>query len=91
MKGMMQKRVALLIVVFLFFLALIPAFYPAEDEVPLKDSPVYSVYGHLYTAFNTAYNFDCHLGWTRSSSALDTSCDLPSVLPSSTETRAPPT
>jgi len=86
----MQKRIALLFVVVLFFLALIPAFYSVEDEILSKGSSAFSAYSQLYTAFNIAYDFDCHLGWTRSYSTLDTSWHLPSVLHSSTETRAPP-
>jgi hypothetical protein len=90
MKGMMQKRIALLVVVVLFFLALIPAFYPVEDEVLSKGSSAYSAYSQLYTAFNITCGFDCHLGWTRNFSTLDASWYLPSVHHSSTETRAPP-
>ena len=90
MKGMTQKRIALLIVAILFFLALVPAFYPVEDEVSSKGSFAYSVYSQLFTAFNITYDFDCHLGWTRNFSTLDASWFLPSVLHSSSETRAPP-
>jgi hypothetical protein len=90
MRGTMQKRIALLVVAILFFLALIPAFYPVEDEVLSKGSSVYSAYNQLFTAFNSACEFDCHLGWTRNSSILGASWYLPSVLHSSTETRAPP-
>jgi len=90
MKGKMQKRIALLIVAILFFLALIPAFYPVEDEALSKGTSVYSAYSQLYTAFNIACDFDCRIGWTRNFSTLDASWHLPSVLHSSTETRAPP-
>jgi hypothetical protein len=90
MKGMMQKRIALLIVGILFALALIPAFYPVEDDALLKDSTVCRAYGQIYTAVTDAFNFDCILGWTRNSSTLKTSWNLPNVLPSSAETRAPP-
>ena len=90
MKGLMQKRIALLFVAVIFFLALIPALYPAEDEGCLKDSPAYRAYSQLYTAFNIACEFDWHFGWTRNSSMLGASWYLPSVLHSSTGTRAPP-
>jgi hypothetical protein len=90
MNGSMQKRIALLFVGLILFLAFIPAFYPVEDEGLLKDSPVYRAYSQLYTAFNIAYDFDYHLGWTRTSATPDVSWYLPTVLYSSTETRAPP-
>jgi len=90
MKGTMQKRIALLFVALLLFLTIFPVFYPVEDEGLLKDSPAYRAYSHLAIALNIAYDFDCHLGWTRNSSTLDTLWYLPSVFYSSTETRAPP-
>jgi len=90
MKGTMQKRIALLFVALLLFLTIFPVFYPVEDEGLLKDSAAYRAYSHLATALNIAYDFDCHLGWTRNSSTLDTLWSLPSFFYSSTETRAPP-
>ena len=90
MKGTIQKRIALLIVAVLFLLALIPAFYPVEDEVLSKGAAVYRAYGQPYIALNTAYDFDRHLGWTRIASTLDTLLNLPSVHHESIETRAPP-
>jgi len=90
MKGSMQKTIALLSVAVILFIALMPAFYPVEDEGLLKDSLVYRAYSQLSTAFNIAYGFDCHLGWTRNFSTLDTSWYLPNVFHTSTETRAPP-
>jgi hypothetical protein len=90
MKGLMQKRIALLFVAILFVLALIPAFYPVEDDALPKDSAVYRAYGQVYTAVTDAFHFDCNLSWTRNSSTLDTSWNLPNVLPSSAEPRAPP-
>ncbi len=86
----MQKRIALLVIVILLFLALIPAFYPVEDEVLAKDSLVYRAYGQLFTIFGTAYHFDCNLGWTRTFSTLIALWILPNVLSSTAETRAPP-
>jgi ABC-type uncharacterized transport system permease subunit len=90
MRGMMQKRIAFLFVVVLLFVALVPAFYPFEDEALLKDTPAYRAYSQLYTAFNIAFDFDCHVGWTRNSSTFGAVWYVPSVFHSSTETRAPP-
>ena len=90
MKGMMQKRIALLFVAILFILAIIPAFYPVEDESLSKDSPAYRAYGQLSAAFTIAHDFDGKPGWTRIASKLDTSLTLPSILPSTAESRAPP-
>lgn len=89
-KGMMQKRVALFVVGLLLLLALIPTFCPVEDECLLKDSSAHRAYDQLSAAFNTAYDFDCNIGWTRTSSTFVISWYLPSVLHSSAETRAPP-
>jgi len=90
MKESVQKTIALLFVAIILFLALMPAFYPVEDEGLLKDTSVYRAYSQLFTAFNIAYGLDCHLGWTRIFSTLDTSWHLPNVFHASSETRAPP-
>ncbi len=90
MKGMMQKRIAFLFVVVLLFVALVPAFCPFEDDALLKDTPAGRAYSQLFTALNIAYDFDCHIDWTRNSSTLDAVWYVPSVFHSSTETRAPP-
>jgi hypothetical protein len=90
MHKMMQKRIALLFVLVFLFLALIPAFYPVEDEVLAKDSLVCRVYTQLFALVDTAYNFDSNLGWTKTSSMLITLWILPNVLSSTAETRAPP-
>ncbi len=90
MKRTPQKKIALLFVVLLFFLALVPAFYPVEDECLLKDSSVSRAYSHLYAALNIPYGFDCHLGWIRRPLAINASWSLPNVFYLSTETRAPP-
>jgi hypothetical protein len=90
MHGKMQKRIALLFVVVLLLLALVPAFYPLEDEGLAKDSVVYSVYGQLFAVLDTAYNFDCNLGWTRIFSTRINEWVLPHILSSTAETRAPP-
>ncbi len=38
MKGITQKRIALLFVAMLFVLAVAPAFYPIEDDAGREDS-----------------------------------------------------
>ncbi len=90
MSKIMQKRIALLFVTILFIVAIIPAFYPVEDETLPKDSPIYRAYDQLYTSFNSADDFNCNVGWIRTSSKLDISWTLPNVLLSTAETRAPP-
>ncbi len=90
MKRMMQKRIAFLFVAVLLFVALVPALFPLEDETLLKDTSVYRAYSQLYTAYNTAYDFDSHIGWTRISSTLDAVWHFPNVVHSSIVTRAPP-
>ena len=90
MKGMPQKKIALLFVALLLFLALVPAFYPVEDECLLKDSPVFRAYSQLYAAVNAQYDFDCRPGWIIRSLAFHTSWYLPGVFCPATETRAPP-
>ncbi|HUK99902.1 MAG TPA: hypothetical protein VLX29_03515 [Nitrospirota bacterium] len=90
MRRKTQKRIALLSVVIIFVLALIPAFYPVEDEVLPNDSSVYRAYGQLYTAYNIVHDFGCTLGWAKTSLKFDAFWTLPNVLPSSAENRAPP-
>jgi hypothetical protein len=90
MKGMLQKKFALLFVALLLFLSLIPAFYPVENECLLKDSPVFRAYSQLYTAYNIPYDFDYRQDWIRRPLTFHTSWYLPRVFCPSTETRAPP-
>ena len=90
MKGITQKRIALLFVAVLFILALIPVFYPVEDETLRNDCPFCKAYNQLFAASNAFYEFDPNFCWIRTSSSLEISCNLPKALPSSTETRAPP-
>jgi hypothetical protein len=90
MHGTMQKRIALLFVVVFLFLALVPAFYPLEDEGLAKDSLVCKAYSQLFAIVDTANDFDWNLGWTRTFSTLITLWILPNVLSSTAETRAPP-
>ncbi len=86
----MHKRIAFLFLTVLFIMALVPAFYPAEDEAPRRDCPFCSAYGQLLTALNTFFDFGHDLCWTRTSASLEIACNLPNSLPSSSETRAPP-
>ena len=90
MKGIPHKRIALLFVAVILFLAFVPAFYPVEDECLSKDSSVSRAYSHLYTAFNILNDFDCRVGWIRKPLTFDISLYLPSVFYQSIETRAPP-
>ncbi len=86
----MQKRIALLFLAVLFILALIPAFYPAEDEAPRRDCPFCNAYGQLLTALNIFFDFRHEFCWSKTSTSLEIACQLPNALPSSSETRAPP-
>jgi hypothetical protein len=90
MKGMMQKRIALLFVAVLLFVALVPALYPLEDEGLLKDTSAHRVYSQLFAAYIIECDFGCHIGWTRNTSAFNSVWRLPNVVHSSTVTRAPP-
>ncbi|MDA8423993.1 MAG: hypothetical protein M0Z89_11730 [Nitrospiraceae bacterium] len=90
MKGIIQKRIALLFVAILFILALVPAYYPLEDEALRNDGSFSSVYGLLFAAVSPVYFFDHDLCWTETSPPQKNIGILPKVLFSSSETRAPP-
>ena len=90
MTGIMQKRIALLFVAILFLLALVPAYYPVDDETLRKDCPFCNAYDQLFTATNAYYGFDHDLYPIESSVSLRISCNLPKALPSAKESRAPP-
>ena len=90
MKGIMQKRIALLFVAILFFLALVPAYYPLEDETLHSDGSFCSVYGQLFAAENAFYFFDHDVCWIETSPPPENISILPKALFSPTETRAPP-
>jgi hypothetical protein len=90
MSGIVQKRLALLFVAMLFILALVPAYYPFEDETLRKDCPFCNAYDQLFTATSTNYGL-CHdFRPIEASVSPATPCDLPNPLPSATESRAPP-
>lgn len=89
-KGIMQKRIALLFVALVFILAVIPAFYPVEDEAVGKACPFCKAYGQLFSAFNTFSPIDLALSGVRTSSPLVIFSALPHPLASSAEPRAPP-
>lgn len=86
----MQKRFALLFIVLIFVLALVPAYYPPNDEALRQNSPLCDIYSQPFTATGTFYDFNHNQGWTAISLSLVISYRLPQSIPSSTETRAPP-
>ena len=90
MTGILQKRIALLFVAVLFLLALVPAYYPVDDETLRRDCPFCTAYDQLFTAANTYYALDHEVYQIETSLSLGTSCDLPKALPSAKESRAPP-
>ena len=59
----MQKRLALLFVAAFFLLALIPAFYPADNDLLSPDSPFTETYGQLFAAVTTSYSFSHDVSW----------------------------
>jgi hypothetical protein len=90
MKGILHKRIALLFVAILFILALIPAYYPPEDEALRNDGPFSRAYGLLFAAVCPVYFFDHNLCWVETSSPHKKIGILPKAHSSSSETRAPP-
>ncbi len=90
MKGVIQKRIALLFVAILIILALVPAYYPLEDEALRSDGSFSSVYGLLFAAISPVYFFDHDLCWIETSPPQKNVGALPKVLFFSSETRAPP-
>ena len=90
MQGIMQKRIALFFVVLLFLLALVPAYYPAEDEALHGDSSFSKAYAQVFAAENTFYFLDHDFSLVETVPLPKTTGCLPIVLFSSSETRAPP-
>ncbi len=87
----MQKRFALLFIVFIFALALVPAnYYPPGDEALRQNSSLCDINGQLFAAAGTFYDFDHNHGWTGISLSLVISYRLPQNIPSVPDTRAPP-
>lgn len=90
MSGITQKRIALLFVAVLFLLALVPAYYPVDDETLRKDCPFCTAYDQLFTATNAYYGLDHELYQIEASATLGIPYNLPKALPSAKESRAPP-
>jgi hypothetical protein len=90
MSGIMQKRIALFFVAVLFLLALVPAYYPVDDEALRKDSPFCNAYDQLFSATNAYYWFGHDLYRIETSTTPGTSCSLPKAFASAKESRAPP-
>ncbi len=86
----MHKRITSLLVFTLFLFALIPAFYPVDDD-SLRENGLFSnSYGQIFTAVIAFYDFGVNLCSVTTASSLEISCILPNALPASSETRAPP-
>ncbi len=90
MKIILRKRAALLFVSLLFVIALIPALHWAADNGFGEDCPVCRAYGQLFSASSPFTNIDLGLFWIKISSLDEIACILPSALPASSESRAPP-
>jgi hypothetical protein len=87
---MMQRRIALLFVAILLILAVVPAYYPVEDETLRKDCPFCNAYDQLFTATNVYYGIYHDFRRIETSVSPGIPCNLPKPLPSAAESRAPP-
>ncbi len=90
MKIILRKRTALLIISLLFVVALIPAFHWAQDNGLGEDCTLCRAYGQLFSLSSAFSNIDLSLVWTRIAASIEIACILPSALPFSSESRAPP-
>jgi len=89
-KSVTQKRIALLFVALLFILAVIPAFYPVEDETGGANCPFCKAYGQLFTAFTAFSGIDLSVSGETTSSTLVIFSALPQPFVAAAEPRAPP-
>jgi hypothetical protein len=85
-----QKAIALFFVVVFFILALIPAFYPVEDDVLRPDCPFCKTYNQLFSVLTSPSAVDHEISWGKPFVDLGYSLILPQVLLSPSESRAPP-
>jgi hypothetical protein len=86
----MQRRFALLFIVLIFFLTLVPSYYPPNDEALRQNSALCDVYSQLFTATGTFSDINHTQAWTGVSLSWDISFLLPQYVSSSPATRAPP-
>jgi hypothetical protein len=89
-KSSVRKKITILLVATLFFLALIPAFYPLEDEALRGNGFFGKTYSQLFTAVIAIHDFGFSLCSLTIASSMEIPCILPNALPASSETRAPP-
>ncbi len=90
MSGNLQKKIALLFVAVLFILAMVPAFYPVEDETLRKNCPFCNAYAQLFTATTAYYGIDHDFRPIDGSVSPGIPYNLPKALPSAKASRAPP-
>jgi hypothetical protein len=86
----MQKRLALFFLALIFVLALVPAYYPPDDEALRQNSSLYDIYSHLFTVTALFSDFNDNQGWTGVTLSWVISYGPLRYIPSSTGTRAPP-
>ncbi len=86
----MNKRITFFLVAAFLLLAMIPAFYPVEDEA-LRENGFFSYsYAQLLTAAIAFYDFGFNLYSLTTDSSIDPPCILSNAFPETSETRAPP-
>ncbi len=86
----MHKRLALLFIALIFFLTLVPAYYPPDDEALRQNPSLSDVIIQPFTTTGIFSDFKQHQNWTGVSLSWDIFYHLPQYTPSSTGTRAPP-
>ncbi len=87
----MQKRLSLVLLIFIFTPALFLAYYPSDDEALRQSSTLTDLYGQLLFGITTPfYDFSHNLTWVRADQAPAGPTGLRQTIPSSLETRAPP-
>ncbi len=86
----MQRRLALLITAVLLVLALLPAFYlPGFDSFGQDSSPCYAYY-QLVAVTGDFFQFNRDPRWIEINLPSQIAFKIPTDLPASTDTRAPP-
>jgi hypothetical protein len=86
----MQKRLVLLVITLIVVLALVPAYFPPDDEALRQTTSFSDLSTQFFTVTGVFSALDHHQDWTGESLSLDIFYCLPQNVVLPTATRAPP-
>lgn len=86
----MQKRFIIIVIAALFIIAFVPALEQPADTSLSKATSTCDAFDQFVALINTSHDFDVQHLWIRVSNSLELPYKLPSALPASADSRAPP-